>query len=255
MLPYQSQSQSQAQMKTGSGIMAQGTPGQSHSKAAKIMANNAQNARRSSSQGYSNSQQQNNNYSMTNTGSNFVQQNGSTTIDQPSPGCLVVKQYGQYSVAGNVGRTGQSKINQDSVFVSKVTGDGKALTTKDQLKASALKCDWFCAVADGHGANGHFVSQFIQQHMPRQYELEKRRLERQKQAKDLVTGLAAGRPTDDESSQPGSPTLQENQFGVETNDKRIRKALVTTYLQVQSKLEKQTGFDCNLSGSTLVGCY
>ena len=61
--------------------MAQGTPGQSHSKAAKVMANNAQNARRSSSQGYSNSQQQNNNYSMTNTGSNFVQQNGSTTID------------------------------------------------------------------------------------------------------------------------------------------------------------------------------
>jgi len=78
-----------------------------------------------------------------------------------------------------VGRTGQSKINQDSVFVSKVTADGKALTTKEQFKQSPLKCDWFCAVADGHGANGHFVSQFIQQHMPRQYEIEKRRIDRQ----------------------------------------------------------------------------
>mmetsp|Transcript_28795 Transcript_28795/g.38406 ORF Transcript_28795/g.38406 Transcript_28795/m.38406 type:complete len:112 (+) Transcript_28795:3123-3458(+) len=44
-------------------------------------------------------------------------------------------------------------------------------------------------------------------------------------------------------------------FTIETNDKRIRKALVSTYLQVQAKMEKQTGFDCSLSGSTLVGMY
>ena len=46
-------------------------------------------------------------------------------------GCLVVKQYGSFSVAGNVGRTGSSKINQDSVFVSKMANDGRALTTKE----------------------------------------------------------------------------------------------------------------------------
>ena len=73
-----------------------------------------------------------------------------------------MRQYGQFSVAGNVGRTGQSKINQDSIFVSKITAEGKALTTKEQLKSNnQLKSDWFCAVADGHGQNGHFVSQFI----------------------------------------------------------------------------------------------
>ena len=44
---------------------------------------------------------------------------------------LVVKQYGSFSVAGNVGRTGSAKINQDSVFVSKITYDGRALTTKE----------------------------------------------------------------------------------------------------------------------------
>ena len=65
-----------------------------------------------------------------------------------------------------MGRTGTSKINQDSVFVSKIH-DGKALTTKEQIKSAPLKSDWFCAVADGHGANGHFVSQFIQQYMPK----------------------------------------------------------------------------------------
>ena len=49
----------------------------------------------------------------------------------PTPGCLVVKQFGSFSTAGNVGRTGTSKVNQDSVFISKITPDGKALTTKE----------------------------------------------------------------------------------------------------------------------------
>jgi len=94
-------------------------------------------------------------------GSNFVQQNGSTNVDQLPQGQLIVKQHGFYSVAGNVGRTGSSKVNQDSVFVSKINSEGRALITKEQIKGSAPKADWFCAVADGHGANGHFVSQFI----------------------------------------------------------------------------------------------
>ena len=42
-----------------------------------------------------------------------------------------------------------------------MTTDGKALVTKEQIKGHTAKADWFCAVADGHGANGHFVSQFI----------------------------------------------------------------------------------------------
>ena len=80
-------------------------------------------------------------------------------------------------MAGNVGRTGSSKINQDSVFVSKINAEGKALV-REQMKNGVLKSDWFCAVADGHGANGHFVSQYIAMHMPKQYEQEKRRLDR-----------------------------------------------------------------------------
>lgn len=63
----------------------------------------------------------------------------------------MVKQYGSYSVAGNVGRTGSAKINQDSVFISKITADDRALTGKE-MKNTAAKMDWFCAVADGHGA-------------------------------------------------------------------------------------------------------
>ena len=79
-----------------------------------------------------------------------------------------------------MGRTASAKINQDSVFVSKISADGKALTTKEQLKQGPHKVDWFCAVADGHGANGHFVSQFIQANMPKQYETEKKRSDKQK---------------------------------------------------------------------------
>ena len=91
--------------------------------------------------------------------------------------------------------------------------------------------------------------------MPRQYEIEKRRIDRQRRAKEIAPNMSNSRKSDDEASGPNSPTLEENQFSLETNDKRIRKALVKTYLQVQSKLEKQTQFDCSLSGSTLVGIY
>ena len=38
-------------------------------------------------------------------------------------------------------------------------------------------------------------------------------------------------------------------------DHKIKKALVKTFLQVQEKLEKQTNFDCRLSGSTVVSLY
>ena len=47
----------------------------------------------------------------------------------------------------------------------------------------------------------------------------------------------------------------ENNQAIESNDKRIKKALTATFLNVQQKLEKQTGFDCSLSGSTLVAIY
>lgn len=57
---------------------------------------------------------------------------------------------------------------------------------------ASLKSDWFCGVADGHGANGHFVSQFIQQHITKQYETDKRRMDRLKQAKQLASSFKSG---------------------------------------------------------------
>ena len=77
-----------------------------------------------------------------------------------------------------------------------MSADTRALVTKEQIKQSPLKCDWFCSVADGHGANGHFVSQFIQQNMPKQYEQEKRKLDRQKQAKETAANFKSGKPGD-----------------------------------------------------------
>lgn len=163
-------------------------------------------------------------------------------------GYLFVKQYGVYSQAGNVGRTGTSKINQDSVFVSKIAPDGRALTTKEQIKQGPLRADWFCAVADGHGANGHYVSQFIQQHMPKQYESEKRKFDRQRTAKDLVQGyknhkaqhqaMHGGSDAEQPWQEHSDSKKDEELSPVEANDRRIRKALVTCYLQVQQKLEK-----------------
>ena len=46
-------------------------------------------------------------------------QHGSTHSQEVS-GNLYIKQVGQSSTAGNVGRTGTAKINQDSVFVQKL---------------------------------------------------------------------------------------------------------------------------------------
>ena len=182
-------------------------------------------------------------------GSNFVQQNGSSTITEqvPTPGCLYVKQFGCSSAAGNVGRTGSAKINQDSLFVSKITADGRVLTTKEALKQGPNKVDWFCGVADGHGANGHFVSQFIQAHLPKQYEQDKKKIDKQKQAKDLVQSF---RKVPEQEQQ-----LAQESGGFESNEKRIKRCLVSSFLGVQQKLEKQNGFDCSLSGSTVVGVY
>lgn len=166
-----------------------------------------------------------------------------TNQPSSSKNYLVVKHYGFSSAAGNQGRTGTAKTNQDIVFVSKITSEGKALVSKDQIKSGSAKADWFCAVADGHGANGHFVSQYIQLNMPKQYEQEKRRLDRQAKAKELVSNHASVvRTTQDKSSHfessPNTPRLVENRLGVDTNDKRIRKAMVSTFINLQAKLEQ-----------------
>ena len=85
-------------------------------------------------------------------------------------------------MAGNVGRTGSSKINQDSVFVSKMVGSSQG--TGEAMKSTQSKKEWFVAVADGHGANGHFVSQYIAQHMPKHFENDKKVVERSKKTKE-----------------------------------------------------------------------
>ena len=46
------------------------------------------------------------------------------------------------------------------MFVSKMGGESKG-GLKDALRISPQKIEWFVAVADGHGANGHLVSQYI----------------------------------------------------------------------------------------------
>ena len=104
--------------------------------------------------------------------SNEHSQNGSTQ------GTIFVKQFGQSSMAGNVGRIGSSKINQDSTFASKM-GPEPLTGMKDNMKLGLHNIEWFVAVADGHGANGHFVSQYIAQTMPKQFEHEKKKIDRQ----------------------------------------------------------------------------
>jgi len=90
--------------------------------------------------------------------------------------------------------------------------------------------------------------------MPKQYENDKKRLDRQKQAKDLSQNFNIGKKGELDSS-PQSQTQKDGQQNIESNDKRIKKAITSTFLNVQQKLEKQTGFDCSLSGSTLVALY
>lgn len=90
-------------------------------------------------------------------------------------------------MAGNVGRTASAKTNQDSLFITKIGFDNSNNPSKNaKTKNSASQqppqqtseVDWFVAVADGHGANGHFVSQYIAQHLPKQYETDKRKLDK-----------------------------------------------------------------------------
>ena len=125
--------------------------------------------------------------------------------------------------------------------MSKVTPDGRALTTKETIKQGPLRSDWFCAVADGHGANGHFVSQFIAQQMPKQFEADKKRIDRQKQAKDLVSNFKMGANRSSDHSDSNVTPRSQAQMDANLNgseDRRIRKALISSFLAVQQKLEK-----------------
>lgn len=87
--------------------------------------------------------------------------------------------------------------------------------------------------------------------MPKQFEQEKKRLDRQKQAKELVSNLK--KPEDGPSNM--AQDRHESQGSSESNDHIIRKSLIATFLGVQQKLENQAGFDCSLSGSTVIGVY
>ena len=90
---------------------------------------------------------------------------------------------------------------------------------KDALKIGPQKIEWFVAVADGHGANGHLVSQFIAQTLPTEFENIKKRIEKQKVAKELIG-----------SGQKGS---KENELSEsEQVDKKVKKALITSFLSV-----------------------
>ena len=85
-------------------------------------------------------------------------------------------------------------------------------------------------------------------------------MDRLKQAKQLASSFKSGGGKKDGSEDVikqalSSSQQQLKQLDAEQNDKQIRKAMVQSFLQVQSKMEKQTGFDCSLSGSTVVGIY
>ena len=143
-------------------------------------------------------------------------------------------EYGAYSLPGNQGRTGTTKTNQDSVFIANITPEGRTLLAKEQLKMNKdnPKSDWLVCAADGHGANGHFASQYIVKHLPKQFEKEKKRFA-------TWTHGSGG-------SEQDLMTLKEQ---------RIHNALVTSFLTVQQGLEEQQTFDCMLSGSTVVVAY
>jgi len=53
-------------------------------------------------------------------------------------------------MAGNVGRTGSAKTNQDNLFITNSGGENRG-SVKDALKIGPHKMEWFVAVADGHG--------------------------------------------------------------------------------------------------------
>ena len=120
------------------------------------------------------------------------------------------------------------------------------------MKPSSSRKEWFIACADGHGANGHFVSQFIATNMPKQFEQEKRSAERMAKSKDLV-GHFKSNPND--SAYSSKSQTNRDTDSATTLFKQMNKVITATFLETQKKLEKQTQFDCKLSGSTLVTVY
>lgn len=66
-----------------------------------------------------------------------------------------------------MGRTGTTKINQDSFCTHRVD----LIQAKDDKLHP--KQEWLVVVADGHGALGHNVSQMIVREMPKTFEDQK----------------------------------------------------------------------------------
>ena len=97
------------------------------------------------------------------------------------------------------------------------------------MKPTTGRREWFVAVADGHGANGHFVSQFIANNMPKQFEQDKKAAERTKKSKD-ISGQFKNNPNDSHYSSKEATNREMD--SASTLFKNIHKATCSTFLTV-----------------------
>ena len=95
------------------------------------------------------------------------------------------------------------------------------------MKPSSGRKEWFIACADGHGANGHFVSQFIANNMPKQFEQEKRVVERAKKSKDLASHFKGNVSDSQYSSKEHTNRDSESTLSL---FKQMSKAITATFL-------------------------
>ncbi|MFO0117668.1 MAG: hypothetical protein ACK521_08650 [bacterium] len=97
-------------------------------------------------------------------------------------GHFSIKQVGFFTQPGNMGRLSQTKTNQDSFCIHKV---GTQITSTNmnmhpvKEENSKQKNEWLIVVADGHGALGHNVSQMIVETIPKTFEENKKKMQKQ----------------------------------------------------------------------------
>ena len=98
-----------------------------------------------------------------------------------SSGHFSICQVGYFTQPGNVGRTAQTKTNQDSFVIHKV-GTTFSSTNMNNLPVTQEKAqkenEWLIVVADGHGSLGHQVSQMIVETLPKTFEGNKMKFSR-----------------------------------------------------------------------------
>ncbi|XP_062019875.1 probable protein phosphatase 2C 72 [Rosa rugosa] len=132
--------------------------------------------------------------------------------------------FGTQSLGSLYSKEGSKGLNQDSAILYQGYGVGDSS---------------FCGVFDGHGKNGHIVSEMVKNHLPALLQSQMEALEQV----TLVTQSDGEQNLNDETDTESEPSKNFDEW---------EEALVNAFKVMDKEIKLQENLDCSCSGSTAV---